>query len=57
MQPLHLPIGDQCLTYGALSLEDVDEVEDDAAFHSQVDVEVAQADVEVDDAGGMASLG
>mmetsp|Transcript_15849 Transcript_15849/g.33144 ORF Transcript_15849/g.33144 Transcript_15849/m.33144 type:complete len:93 (+) Transcript_15849:648-926(+) len=38
-------------------LEDVYEIENDATFDSEMDVEVTQADVEVDDAGGVASLG
>jgi len=33
------------------------EIEYDPSFHSQVDVEVAQSDVEVDDTGGAASFG
>ena len=56
-QSLHLLVGYQRLGQRALLLEDVDEVEDDPTLDAEVYVEVAQSDVEIDDAGGMAAAG
>src|SRR5947209_10296546 len=50
-------VADQRLVELGIAVDDVDEVEDDAAFASHDEIEIAQADVEIDDHRFLAALG
>ena len=53
LQPL---VADERLRQLGNALDDVDEVEDDAAFGAHDQVEIAQADIEIDDGNHFTSL-
>ena len=46
---------DQGLGQRGFAMQDIDQIVDDAAFASHDQIEVAQADVEIDDGGFMAA--